>query len=254
MQTQEVLKQCTVSGNIVKLPSVQLDRKIYQEVSKSLELIGGKWKGGKVAGFVFLDDPSELLQDILNGEKRNLKKEFQFFGTPSDLAREMVYDADIKDGDIISEPEAGQGAIVDEIIKVANSTNKIFLCEMMPVNMKVLLGKYSGVDNVHFLSPVDNDFLNMDNSILFNKIIANPPFSKNQDIDHIYKMYSLLKPGGRIVSIASKHWLLSENKKEKAFKEWIYDTVQADVNTVGAGAFSESGTKIDTVKIIIDKP
>lgn len=56
------------------------------------------------------------------------------------------------------------------------------------------------------------------------------------------------------LSIASKHWLLSENKKEKAFKEWLYNTVEADVNSIEAGAFEESGTKIETVLIIIDKP
>jgi len=84
--------------------------------------------------------------------------------------------------------------------------------------------------------------------------IANPPFAKNQDIDHIYNMWEVLKPGGKIVTIASKHWLLSSNKKETAFKAWLYDVVEADINTVEAGAFEESGTKIETVLIEINKP
>ena len=75
---EQVLQNCTVEGTLVKLPNVQLDRKLYQEVAKSLELIGGKWKGGKVFGFVFATDPTDLLNQISNGEKRNLKKEFQF--------------------------------------------------------------------------------------------------------------------------------------------------------------------------------
>ncbi len=45
MSKEEVLQQCTIEGNIVKLPSITLDRKNYLEVKKSLELIGGKWKG-----------------------------------------------------------------------------------------------------------------------------------------------------------------------------------------------------------------
>ena len=45
---EEVLQNCTVEGTVIKLPNTQLDRKLYQEVAKSLELIGGKWKGGKV--------------------------------------------------------------------------------------------------------------------------------------------------------------------------------------------------------------
>ena len=90
MTKEEVLQKCTVEGNVVKLPNVQLDRNEYLEVKKALELIGGKWKGGKVFGFVFATDPTDLLAEIANGEKQNLKKEFQFFATPEKLADELV--------------------------------------------------------------------------------------------------------------------------------------------------------------------
>jgi len=53
MTKQKILQKCIVEGNLVKLPSGQLDRKLYQEVAKSLNLIGGKWKGGKTMAFVF---------------------------------------------------------------------------------------------------------------------------------------------------------------------------------------------------------
>ena len=71
MDKMTALKACTVENNVVKLPDVQLDRKVYLEVKKALELIGGKWKGGKVFGFVFSSDPTELLEQITNGENRN---------------------------------------------------------------------------------------------------------------------------------------------------------------------------------------
>ena len=45
MTKEQVLQDCTIEGNVVKLPNIQLDRKDYQEVAKALELIGGKWKG-----------------------------------------------------------------------------------------------------------------------------------------------------------------------------------------------------------------
>ena len=53
MTKEQVLQDCKVEGNVVKLPNIQLDRKNYQEVAKALELIGGKWKGGKIRGFFF---------------------------------------------------------------------------------------------------------------------------------------------------------------------------------------------------------
>ncbi len=243
MTKEDVLKDCTVSGNIVSLPAVKLDRKVYMEVAKSLELIGGKWKGGKVMGFVFNEDPSELLAQIQGGEKRNLKKEFQFFGTPDDLADELVEDANIQTDDEILEPSAGQGAIVKAIHRTTHDERTVYGYELMPVN-QTFLSKISGF---RFLG---DDFLNCD--ISFDKIIGNPPFNKNQDILHIRKMYDCLRPKGRLVTIASKHWEYSGNKKETEFRFWLRE-VGAKITDIQAGRFKESGTGIATCKIIIDK-
>lgn len=240
---EDVLKGCTVSDNIVSLPAVQLDRKLYMEVAKSLELIGGKWKGGKVMGFVFNEDPSELLAQIQGGEKRNLKKEFQFFGTPNDLADELVRNAEIKTEELILEPSAGQGAIVKAIQRGTHDERTVYGYELMPVN-QTFLSKISGF---RFLG---DDFLNCD--ILFDKIIGNPPFHKNYDAIHIRKMYDCLKPKGRLVSIASRHWMDSKNKKEIEFVNWLKE-VNAEITNIPAGRFKESGTNIATCKIIIDK-
>lgn len=110
MTKEQILQQCTVEGLIVKLPTEQLDRNLYLEVAKALNIIGGKWKGGKTQGFVFQTDPTDLLNQIASGESRNLKKEFQFFGTPADLADELVELADLKTDSVILEPSAGPGA------------------------------------------------------------------------------------------------------------------------------------------------
>ena len=243
MTKEDVLKDCTVSGNIVSLPAVKLDRKVYMEVAKSLELIGGKWKGGKVMGFVFNEDPSELLKQIQGGEKRNLKKEFQFFGTPDELADELVEDANIQTDDEILEPSAGQGAIVKAIHRATWGARTVWGYELMPVN-QTFLNKIVG------FRLIDKDFLNCDTS--FDKIIANPPFNKNQDILHIRKMYDCLRPKGRLVSIASRHWEYSGNKKETEFRFWLRE-VGAKITDIQAGRFKESGTGIATCKIIIDK-
>ena len=173
MNTKEkVLQKCKVEGVVVKLPEGQLDRKLYQETAKSLESIGGKWKGGKVFGFVFPEDPTELLEQIANGENRNLKKEFQFFGTPDGVADWLVELAQIKDADDILEPEAGQAAIVRAINRVLPN-KKVHCYELMPVNQTILRKN----ENVIFLG---EDFLKSEDVVpfQFDKIIANPPFSK----------------------------------------------------------------------------
>lgn len=256
---EQVLQNCTVDGTIVKLPNVQLERKLYQEVAKSLELIGGKWKGGKVFGFVFPHDPTDLLQQIANGEQRNLKKEFQFFATPADLAKELVELANIDNPDLlVLEPSGGQGAIIKEILNKEPGLI-VHTYELMEINRTFL----SKIKDCVILG---DDFLDRNKRIgqgthtsggshgdlKFDRIVANPPFSKNQDIDHIREMYFRLRKGGRLVSVSSKHWNHSENRKEKEFKQWLKE-VKAEIHEVEPGAFKESGTMIGTYIIVIDK-
>ncbi len=238
----DTLKNSKVEGMVVKLPEVQLDRKIYTEVKTKLELIGGKWKGNKVMGFVFNEDPTGLLSEIANGGNRNLKKEFQFFGTPDGLCDRLVELAEINDSHDILEPSAGQGAIIKAIHKVTSNTVDCY--EAMNVN-KLFLDK---LPNINFLG---EDFLKHEGK-QYDRIIANPPFSKNQDIDHVMKMWDCLKFGGRIVSITSKHWQMSSNKKETAFKDFL-KLYNAEIIEIEAGEFKESGTSIATVILVIDK-
>jgi phospholipid N-methyltransferase len=250
---EEVLNACVIDGLIVRLPAEQLDRKLYMEVAKSIELIGGKWKGGKVAGFVFQSDPTDLFEQICNGEKRNLKKEYQFFATPDNLADTLVQYAGIKEGDEVLEPSAGQGAIISAIKKRVKCN--IYYCELMPINIDILNKKHSDItfSNADFLEYVVEYNKNFSGSKgVFDKIVANPPFTKNQDIDHVKAMFDVLKAGGRMVSMMSTHWQNCDNKKETEFRAWL-DDKNASIVEVEAGAFKESGTNIKTVIVIIDK-
>jgi hypothetical protein len=250
MTKQEVLQQCTVQGNNVYLPAGQLDRKLYQDVAKALELIGGKWKGGKIFGFVFQSDPTDLLSQIANGEKRNLKKEYQFFGTPKAVATMMVgnlngfYSSKSK----FLEPSAGQGALVDAFRSAFpdHDDSRKTLVELMPMNCSILQKKNYGC------KLLEQDFLTMDTKEDYNIILANPPFTKNQDIDHIRKMYDVLNPcDGIMVTLCSPHFMYASGKKETAFKEWLKQK-KAQLSIIPAGAFKESGTNIETILIVID--
>ena len=51
MEVNEILQQCTIEGNVVRLPDIKLERKLYLEVAKRLNFIGGKWKSGKISRF-----------------------------------------------------------------------------------------------------------------------------------------------------------------------------------------------------------
>lgn len=248
----DVLQQCTVEGLVVKIPTTPLDKKLYAQVKSSIEKIGGKWTGGKVFGFVFKTDPTELLADIAGGAKRNIKKEYQFFPTPDAIADDLVSIANIYEDDIILEPSAGQGAIIKAIRRFGIKA-PIFYVEKMEQNVHVLEEYINKTGQKTFrMNTKDQDFLNLDNKEpAFTKIIANPPFANNQDVDHVRHMYSMLKPNGRLVSIVFDNWQTADNKK-KQFIQWLED-LNAEIIDLPAGTFKESGTSVPTKIVVINK-
>ena len=243
MSITKVLQNCSVEGNVVKLPDGQLERKEFLKVKKALALIGGKWKSGKISGFVFQSDPTNLLSEIAKGGKRNLKKEFQFFATPERLADKLVYWADLKNHDTVLEPSAGQGAIIKSINKVCECVPDCF--ELMDVNIAVLKDS-----NLNFRL-IGTDFFKHQGKT-YSKIIANPPFSKNQDIDHLKEMYDCLSSGGRIVCVTSESWVNGSIRKQVEFRDWL-DDVDAEIVVIERGEFKDSGTMVGGRIVIINK-
>lgn len=246
----DILQASTVSGLVVRLPDGQLDRALYLEVKAKLELIGGKWNT-KEKGFLFKTDPEELLARVAGGERVNLQKQYQYFPTPKKVADKLVKLAGVREGETILEPSAGQGAIIDSI-RAAAPENMVFYVEKMPTNSHILKQKYQDQENIFSMFADDDDFLNLAGES-FDKIVANPPFSGNQDIQHIMKMWDLLKPGGRLVSLASRHFQFAEGRVEKEFREFL-GANRATTTDVPAGAFKESGTNIATCIIVLNKP
>jgi len=233
-----ILDRCLIKENVVYLPEGQLDRKTYMAVNKCLEAIGGKWNR-KEKGHLFEDDPIDIFENLLlTGEVEDIKKEFQFFETPKELVKQMIDLAELKEGDTILEPSAGRGAIANEI-----KIGKLFLNEMNEKNYKVLLEKYKQV--------TDYDFIEGCFAGLFDKIIMNPPFSKQQDIDHILRAFDLLKNGGILISIVSESPFFRENKKSVEFRKFLEDN-NAEIIKNPDETFKESGTMVKTriIKVI----
>ena len=65
-------------------------------------------------------------------------------------------------------------------------------------------------------------------------------------------MYDLLDDNGILVSVSSKHWELSSNKKETEFRRFL-DLVRAETIDLDSGEFKESGTLVSSKIIIIKK-
>jgi type I restriction-modification system DNA methylase subunit len=238
----DILEACEVKGKTIYLPQVKLDRKTYLAVNKCLESIGGKWNK-KAKGHVFEDVPANLLDNLLvTGETTDVKKEFQFFETPPELANKMVGMLNLQSEDRVLEPSAGQGAILDCFAK-QNPRIILTVIELFEKNIGALQKKG------YF--PMQEDFLNLTSS-KFDKIIMNPPFTRQQDIDHILHASSLLANHGILVSIVSESPFFRTNKKSVEFRKFL-DSVNAEVIKNDDGAFKKSGTMASTRIIKITK-
>jgi type I restriction-modification system DNA methylase subunit len=229
----------TPVGNRLELPADDHFAN-YAAVKKCLLTAGGKYKK---CGFEFTDSAEEVKARLLGGEAINDKKKFQFFATPDHLADMLVEMADIQEAHITLEPSAGQGALA---IRMRDRSVGCTVVELMPENNVVL-------KRLKFF-PLEADFLTVKPSVLgyFDRIVANPPFTKNQDIDHILHMFDFLKPGGKLVSVASKSWTFGSQKKQVAFREWL-ESIGAEVTEVPTGMFKSSGTNVASVIVAITK-
>lgn len=241
---EDILKHCTLENNVMKLPQVQFNKKSYAEAKKWIEEAGGSWMGGKVQGFTFPFNADRVFSILHEGKRCNLQQEFQFFATPAEVADWLVMLAGgVHEDEKVLEPSAGTGAIIDAIHR--SCPDVIVDCyELMPENKEILSKK----DNIRILG---DDFTKCDVA-QYDKIIANPPFSKNQDIRHVRRMYECLNPGGVLAAITGPHWEFGSESECKDFRQWLEDNGGKKFE-IEEGTFKESGTGTKTIAIVINK-
>ena len=236
-----VLQASRVDGTMLFLPEGLLDRKLYVKVNDALELLGGKWNRYKKA-HVFSDDPAAAIEDaISSGTIADHVKTFQFFETPDAIADRLVMAADPRPGDRVLEPSAGRGAILRAIRRASENGAaplSIFFCEMFTTNQAALRKEWG--------EPLEEDFFALDPREKFDCIIANPPFSRRQDMEHVREMGNHLLPGGRVAAIMSPGWAFRVDKQTVVFKNWLRDEMESYCwGILPAGSFRESGTDVN---------
>lgn len=241
---QEVLSGCTIFGNGLRLPNVVLERSEYLQVKKIMESHGGKWTGGKFAGFVFDHEPDDILQLFKEGDFSDKKKEYQFYATPAWVADMMVGDLAILPEHRILEPSAGTGSLVEAVHREIPFV--VVDCYELNEQNYRYLGVLPGVNMC------GRDFMESSDTEDYDRIIANPPFRNNQDVEHIIKMYRRLKPGGVMAVITSTHWTFAEDRKSSEFRTWLQGKCRYK-KELPEGTFKGSGTLVATMYMIIEK-
>lgn len=218
---------------------------------KDLEEIKWRKKNSEEYNLLFGEqrlDPEKQKQKILKEMETNLlgTKIPDFFPTPKSVIKEMLSYIPQEDfqRDKFLEPSAGKGDIADELSKYVGKSN-IDVIETNYSLQKIL--------DLKGYTLVADDFLQFD-SKMYDYIIMNPPFSGMEDIEHVMHAYSLLRIGGKVISIMSEAPFFRSDKKAVHFRNWLesknYDTEKLEPGSfTGNESFRQTGVNARIVVI-----
>lgn len=239
----EVLRTSEIEGQALKLPG-QLDRKLYVKVNKVLELLGGSWNR-KASAHLFEGDPACVVAEAIeDGAIEDPIKKYQYYPTPLAVAQKLVQLAAIEPHHTILEPSAGTGSILAALPKEAVN---IEACEINEAMAAELEAKGHAVHKC--------DFLTFKPSRSYERIVANPPFTRKQDVTHADRMLDLLAPGGRLVTVLSAGATFGSDRKTVAFRERLAaEFPDHRFEKLESGAFRSSGTMVNAVVLVATRP
>jgi len=237
--TLAVLSSATIEDNAIFLNCGQLDRKQYVEVNKVLEAMGGKWNR-KTRGHIFPDNPSDKLEALILTGEYDKPADYGYFPTPMDLVDSMITLAELTPDMVVLEPSAGRGAIAERVARIVGYDN-VHCFELLPDNCEALM-EYG------FMKTECCDFLSVEPKPLYDRVIMNPPFAKQQDIEHVAHALKCLKPGGRLVSIMASGITFRQNRKTTEFMDLISG---GKIIHNPSESFKLSGTLVNTVTIVV---
>ena len=223
--------------------------------------IGGHWSEAHNS-FVFIKEIStKIIREAIKKANKLLpltkeqieREKLQAYFTPPDIARKMQEFADISDNDIVLDPSAGTGNLVNDL---TIPKERIFLVEPNAEFCELL--RKNGY--MHVIQATFEEALSM--TVLPNnipKILMNPPFSKQTDLKHISLAYDLLAQGGTLVGILGRNSILQRgaNNEKSSILESFIDKFNSSkyhqIIKLEPGSFEVSGTICDTCMVVLEK-
>ncbi|KKZ89042.1 DUF4942 domain-containing protein [Rhizobium phaseoli] len=184
----------------------------------------------------------------LHEPKREMAKNFGFFPTPDALADRTIDLASLysRDGVLkVLEPSAGTGQLARRAVMAGASVDCIE-CQPHLANDLKAAGIYGRVTCSDFLA------LNPRTTGLYDRVIMNPPFDRERDIDHVMHALKFLNDGGLLVAIMSAHTEFADTRKATAFREHI-SRLNGVFSDNPRNSFSRVGTNVNTITLKVWK-
>lgn len=208
-----------------------------------LVALGGAWRR-KPQAFLFPDtiDVAEKVETAIATGQIMDPRAAGFFWTSRPLAENLVTLARIEPGDRVLEPSAGQGALLD-VIRERHPNTALWVYELLSANREVLEQKGYRIEGLNFLeAPIQ----------VVDAVVANPPFSRGADVDHVTRMVEWLRPGGRLAAIMSGGVDFRMDARTTAFRALVHRHGGTIVENP-PGSFLAAGTGIHTVTVSLTK-
>jgi predicted RNA methylase len=197
---------------------------------------------GEYYGAPIPEDRAPDEDDGLNNPKTSLAKNYGFFPTP-DKAAEIVIEAATlyRRGDAgpltVLEPSAGTGNLAKRCVENGAIVDCV---EVHPERAGALKA------SKQFRHVMLADFLSVEPTDLYDRVVMNPPFDSTRDVDHVVHAIKFLKPDGFLAAIMSAGTEFREDKKTKAFRE-LMSKKNARWQDLPSRSFASSGTNVNTV-------
>lgn len=207
--------------------------------------------------------------DPLQDKKLTPARRFGFFPSPDEVAERVIRNAfvlrDAKKEQLrILEPSAGNGNLARRCVKKFEPTdwgfnaeryrdeyrwdNLVDCVEIQPdlAHQLQQAGIYNRVTCADFLA------IRQNSARLYDRVVMNPPFDRERDIDHVMHALNFLKEDGMLIAVMSAGTEFRETKKSAAFRA-LMAKMGAAWDDLPAGSFAEVGTYVNTLLIRVWK-
>lgn len=254
----EVFQNGTVV-TIVKPSRVITDNE-YNRLKPLIGLVGGFWRE-KYGGFSFNGTKQDVerkmeycsrLDSFTIPDEVLQRSKYKFYPTPSEIAENLVDLANISELDVCLEPSAGQGSILDCIVK---KTSHYVAVELDPLNIDCLVNRGYKVYHMPFEDYYNfyKYYRNYKVEQEITRVVMNPPFAETLCLRHVMLAYDLLAPGGILVTILPENALYYKNNKVTDTFNCLLKGIQSECKPMATRVFANMGVNVHTVVLVMHK-
>ncbi len=230
-----------------------------QRYGRAMRREAGAGTGGPAAMLRMLETLAALEPSQTRRSEQQLR--YQQFSTPLPMAYAALQAAMIRPGDVVLEPSAGTGmlAVMAQLALGNADAGALHLNEIAPIRAALLARLFPGSTVTRHNAESIRDRLP---ELRPTVVLMNPPFSASPgverirhhaDLHHIRSAFSMVPPGGRLVTISSAHCVPGDTAWADAFASLDPPAQVAFTAPIDGRAYARRGTSFDTRLTVLDR-